>query len=156
MSVPCPVFIDLKGMLIRTLTTNKRTDIVPGQRICLTDDASMAGLYEDLIAIDCPKFAGKLRPGDKITVNYGSIELSVVGFESKEAYKEQQSRQNVMSEASSPYFRRPQAGPTDLGFWRKQTSALKSLQQPFQIPKSFDTSKKLQNMASASMVVPLV
>ena len=43
----------------------------------------MAGLYEDLVVIDCPKFAGKLRPGDKITVNYGSIELSVVGFESK-------------------------------------------------------------------------
>ena len=83
LSVPCPVFIDLKGMLIRTLTTNKRIEIQPGDRICLTDDASMAGYYDDLVVIDCPKFAGKLRSGDKITVNYGSIELSVVGFESK-------------------------------------------------------------------------
>ena len=46
----------------------------------------MAGLYDDLVVIDCPKFAGKILEGDKITVNYGSIELTVTGFESKKDY----------------------------------------------------------------------
>ena len=43
LSVPCPIFIDLKGMLIRTLTNNKRIEIKQGQRVCITDDPSMAG-----------------------------------------------------------------------------------------------------------------
>ena len=37
--------------------------------------------------MDSPGFAGKLREGDKLTVNYGTIELAVVGFEKKSDYE---------------------------------------------------------------------
>ena len=87
LSVPCPIFIDLKGMLIRTLPTNNRIELKVGQRICLTDDADLVGIYDDLVVIDCPQFSGKLREGDKVVINYGSIELTVTGFEDKETYK---------------------------------------------------------------------
>ena len=87
LSVPCPIFVDLKGMLIRTLPTNNRIELKVGQRICLTDDADLSGVYDDLVVIDCPQFSGKLREGDKVVINYGSIELTVTGFEDKETYK---------------------------------------------------------------------
>ena len=73
-------------MLIRTLTTNKKVDAKIGKRICVTDDENFAGRSNDLFVIDSPGFAGKLRIGDKITINYGSIELTVVGFEQKADY----------------------------------------------------------------------
>ena len=75
-------------MLYRTLTTNKKVEVKPDAIICVTDDASMAGIYDNLIVIDCKHFAGKLRKGDKITVNYGVIELDVIGFEDKQTYIE--------------------------------------------------------------------
>ena len=88
LSVPCPIFIDLKGMLIRTLSSNKPIEIKEGQRVYLTDDPSMVGLYDDLIVIDASNFAGKLAAEDKVILNYGQIELTVVGFEDKQVYKQ--------------------------------------------------------------------
>ena len=87
---PCPIFIDMKGMLIRTLSTNKEIPIEEGQRVCMTDDPSMVGVYDDLIVIDAKNFAGKLEENDKIIINYGQIELTVTGFEKKEEYKKKQ------------------------------------------------------------------
>ena len=46
----------------------------------------MAGKHKDLIIIDSLKVAGKLRQGDKITFNYGQVELAVKSFVSKEAF----------------------------------------------------------------------
>ena len=47
----------------------------------------MAGLYDDLIVIDASNFAGKLAAEDKVILNYGQIELTVVGFEDKSVYE---------------------------------------------------------------------
>ena len=80
----------MKGMLIRTLSTNKEIPIEEGQRVCMTDDPSMVGVYHDLIVIDAKNFASKLEENDKIIINYGQIELTVTGFEKKEEYKKKQ------------------------------------------------------------------
>ena len=93
----CPIFIDLKGMLIRSIVPNKPMKLVPGQVVHISDDPRLAGLYSDLFVIDCPKFAAKLRAGDKITLNYGTVELEVHGFTSKEAYLKKQ-RDDVAEE----------------------------------------------------------
>lgn len=82
----CPIFIDLKGMLVRTMMETKPIQLQPGQNICISDDTSMAGKFEDLFVIDSPKFAAKLRQGDKITLNYGTVELIVKDFISKDEY----------------------------------------------------------------------
>ena len=58
----------------------------PGQTIHISDDSAMAGQFGDLFVIDSPKFAAKLRKGDKITLNYGTVELIVTGFISKKDY----------------------------------------------------------------------
>lgn len=76
----CPIFIDLKGMLVRTLLKNKPIQLVPGKPVYIGDDPSMAGKYENLVIIDCKKFAAKLRKGDKVTFNYGQVELVVKSF----------------------------------------------------------------------------
>ena len=52
----------------------------------------MAGKHKDLIIIDSLKVAGKLRQGDKITFNYGQVELAVKSFVSKEAFIERESQ----------------------------------------------------------------
>ena len=54
----------------------------------------MAGKHNDLFSIDCPKFSAKLRVGDKITLDYGTVELTVRGFISKESYLEQKAEEN--------------------------------------------------------------
>ena len=66
----------------------------------ITDDASLAGLYDDIFVIDCPKFAAKIRTGDKITINYGTIELTVQGFKTKESYIQEQKWFNEEEEKS--------------------------------------------------------
>ena len=66
----CPIFIDLKGMLVRTLVKNKPIKLAPGKTVYIGDDPSMAGKHDNLIVIDSRKFAAKLRRGDKITFNY--------------------------------------------------------------------------------------
>lgn len=71
LSTSCPIFIDLKGMLVRTLVKNKPVKLVPGKSVFIGDDPSMAGKHENLIIIDSRKFAAKLNRGDKITFNYG-------------------------------------------------------------------------------------
>lgn len=82
----CPIFIDLKGMLIRTLVENRPIEVEPGAEVRISDDPTMAGKYDDLFVIDCSKFAAKLRKGDKVTVNYGTVEFEVMGFETKESF----------------------------------------------------------------------
>lgn len=57
----CPIFIDLKGMLIRTMMDTKPIQLKPGQKIHISDDTSMSGEFGDLFVIDSPKFAAKLR-----------------------------------------------------------------------------------------------
>jgi len=94
----CPIFIDLKGMLIRTLVENKDIQLVPGQEIRISDDPSMAGKFDDLFVIDNAKFAAKLRKGDKITLNYGTIELRVEGFETRESYHSKKSKERQEEE----------------------------------------------------------
>ena len=61
--------------------------------IHISDDPSIAGMYDDLCVIDCPKFAAKLRVGDKITFNYGTVEVQVRGFITKESYEKQKEQQ---------------------------------------------------------------
>lgn len=39
LSTACPIFIDLKGMLIRTIVQNKPIKLEPGQEIHISDDA---------------------------------------------------------------------------------------------------------------------
>lgn len=58
----------------------------------ISDDPEMAGKHADLFSIDCPKFSAKLRVGDKITLDYGTVELRVRGFMSKAAYLENYNR----------------------------------------------------------------
>ena len=82
----CPIFIDLKGMLIRTLVENKPIELAPGVPIYITDDPALAGKYDNLFVIDSPGFAAKLRKGDKITLNYGTIEMCVERFVSRERF----------------------------------------------------------------------
>ena len=82
----CPIFIDLKGMLIRTLVQNKPIQLVPGEAIHICDDPALAGKYDNLFVIDSPGFAAKLRAGDKITFNYGTIEMCVESFIDREDF----------------------------------------------------------------------
>lgn len=98
LSTACPIFIDLKGMLIRTIVQNKPIKLEPGQEIHISDDAQLAGKYDDLFVIDCPKFAAKLRAGEKITLNYGTIELEVQRFVSKAQFIEERSDLEISEE----------------------------------------------------------
>ena len=86
LATSCPIFIDLKGFLVRTLVENRPIELVPGSEVRISDDPSLAGKHDDLFVIDCPKFAAKLRKGDKVALNYGTLEFEVVGFETKESY----------------------------------------------------------------------
>lgn len=86
LTTSCPIFIDLKGMLITTLSTNLPIQVEQGETVYISDDAEMAGQYKDLFSIDCPRFSAKLRVGDKITLDYGTVELTVRGFKTKEEY----------------------------------------------------------------------
>ena len=70
----------------------------PGQEIHISDDAQLAGKYDDLFVIDCPKFAAKLRAGEKITLNYGTIELEVQRFVSKAQFIEERSDLEISEE----------------------------------------------------------
>ena len=83
---PCPIWIDLKGMLIRTLVENRPIQLTPGTPIYITDDPALAGKYDNLFVIDSPGFAAKLRQGDKITLDYGTIEMSVERFISRDRF----------------------------------------------------------------------
>ena len=76
-------------MLIRTLVENKPIELKPGEPIYITDDPALAGKYDNLCVIDNPGFAAKLRVGDKITLNYGTIEMSVERFVSREIFFQQ-------------------------------------------------------------------
>ena len=46
----CPIFIDLKGMLVRTLVKNKPIKLAPGKTVYIGDDPSMAGKHDNLIS----------------------------------------------------------------------------------------------------------
>ena len=65
--------------------------MTPGQTIYISDNPELAGKYDNLFVIDSPKFAAKLRQGDKMTLNYGTVELSVTSFISPQAYFENHS-----------------------------------------------------------------
>lgn len=82
----CPIFIDLKGMLIMTLKNNCIIDVKKDEEVYIGDDPEMAGKFDDLTILDCPKFAAKLQIGDKIAFEYGTLELEVTGFISKAEY----------------------------------------------------------------------
>ena len=73
-------------MLIRTLVENKPIQLVPGTPICITDDPALAGKYDNLFVIDSPGFATKLRSGDKISLNYGTVEMTVDRFETRDSF----------------------------------------------------------------------
>ena len=51
-----------------------------------------------MFVIDCPKFAAKLRAGEKITLNYGTIELEVQRFVSKAQFIEERSDLEISEE----------------------------------------------------------
>ena len=82
----CPIFIDLKGMLVRTLVNNDSTQLEPGKQVYIGDDPAMAGKHNDLIVLDNKEFAGRLREGDKITFEYGQVELVVQSFLSTQEF----------------------------------------------------------------------
>ena len=59
---------------------------MPGEAIHICDDPALAGKYDNLFVIDSPGFAAKLGIGEKITFNYGTIEMCVESFVTREAF----------------------------------------------------------------------
>ena len=116
----------------------------------MTDDPSMAGIYDDLIVIDAINFAGKLEVNDKIILNYGQIELTVTGFENKEDYKRKQQEHKIPKldiskklEESKQLFLNNQVDRASPRLSRRKTFG-ENADAMFKVPIAFHANTKLQ------------
>jgi pyruvate kinase len=67
-------------MLIRTVETQKPIQLKIGMKVGLCSDKSLINQHDKIVAVDCEDIHRYLKTGDKITINYGQIELKVTGF----------------------------------------------------------------------------
>ena len=86
LEVPCPIMIDLKGHLIRTISGNIRVEV--GEEIRITGNKDLAGF--DMLVIDWKDMsdclARPLKIGSEVLIDYGKVKLEVIGFESEKTY----------------------------------------------------------------------
>ena len=86
LEVPCPVMIDLKGHLLRTISGN--INVESGEEVRITGNKELAGF--DTLVIDWSAMsdclARPLKVGSQVLIDYGKVKLEVVGFESEKTY----------------------------------------------------------------------
>lgn len=83
--VPCPIMIDLKGLLMRTLSGQAPITVEKGQEIRMTSNRELLG-NDDIFVIDAPDLSEVLETGETLKLDYETLELTVTGIESEEDY----------------------------------------------------------------------
>mmetsp|Transcript_32090 Transcript_32090/g.31404 ORF Transcript_32090/g.31404 Transcript_32090/m.31404 type:complete len:123 (-) Transcript_32090:108-476(-) len=84
----CPIMVDLKGPIIRTLPFRDglyQINVAPGQEVRISSNRAMKG-EEGMFVIDYPNIHELLNVGDQIVIDYGGALLTVVNFELEERY----------------------------------------------------------------------
>lgn len=97
--------VDLKGPLIRTLSFKDMysIEVRTGQEIRLSSNQQIQG-DEGMFIIDYDNIHEKLCIGDKVIVDYGSIVMTVIGFEPEEKYLKSQRKKNQQTSSPNDFF----------------------------------------------------
>ena len=86
--------IDLKGLLLRTISGNADIHVEVEDEIRFSANKEFAG-NDDVFVIDWPglrEYSRKadsqpLKVGSEVLIDYGKVRLEVVGFESEDTYR---------------------------------------------------------------------
>ena len=93
------IMVDLKGPLIRTLGFEGMKYSVPvltGQEIRIATPGMGIQGNEEVFVIDYEHIDQKLRVGDRLLVDYGGVVLTVIGFETEEAFLKRQKYHQIL------------------------------------------------------------